>query len=144
MHKFISNNREVIGFIPESERSSHIQIVDLNLGVLPAGRALGIRWNTDADFLDFTINKSIDATSLRRRSVLATIACLYDPLGCVSPFVLKGKLILQQMCRENISWDNPMPMHLKPRWKEWLNDQQMLPTLNIPRCYIPPQFGDCS
>ena len=122
LHKFISNNREVIGFIPESERSSHVQIVDLNLGVLPEGRTLEIRWNTDADSLEFTINTSIDATSLKRRSVLATISFLYDPLGCVSPFVLKGKLILQQMCREDLSWDNPMPIHLEPRWKEWLND----------------------
>ena len=34
-----------------------------------------------------------------------------------------------------------MPMYLKPRWNEWLNDLQTLPTLNIPRCYIPLQFG---
>ena len=109
--------------------------------MLPAGRALGMCWNTDTDSLEFTINTSIDATSLRRRSVLATIASLYDPLGCVSPFVLKGKLILQQMCREDTSWDNPIPIHLEPLWKEWLNDLQIIPTLNIPRCYLPPQFG---
>ena len=82
----------MIEFISESERSSHIQIVDLNLGVLPEGRALGIRWNTYADFLEFTINTSIDATSLRRRSVLATIASLYYPLGCDSPFVLRREV----------------------------------------------------
>ena len=135
----------MIEFISDSERSSHVHIVYLNLGVLPEGHALGTRWNTDADSREFTINTSIDAaTSIRRRSMLATIASLYGPLGCISPFVLKGKLILQQICREDIYWDNPMPIHLEPRWKEWRNDLHMIPSLNIPRCYLPPQFGKIS
>ena len=44
----------------------------------------------------------------------------------------------------NISWDNPMPIHIETRWKECLHGLQMLPTLNTPRCYLPLQFGKIS
>lgn len=37
--------------------------------------------------------------------MLSTVASIYDPLGFIAPFVLLGKQILQQMCREKIGWD---------------------------------------
>lgn len=40
-HKFVSNNRDVLDAIPESERASAVQDVDLNYSELPTQSVLG-------------------------------------------------------------------------------------------------------
>lgn len=76
-----------------------------------------------------------------RRGILSVTASLYDPLGFVSPFLLKGKVILQELCCRNIGWDYTLPEDLIPRWEEWKSSLQELKCFSIPRCYHPPSFG---
>lgn len=45
---------------------------------------------------------------MTRRGILCTIASVYDPLGFVAPFILRGKQILQQLCQEKVEWDEPL------------------------------------
>ena len=66
---------------------------------------------------------------------------MYDPLGFLAPFVLVGKKILQEICRKGISWDDPLPEELLPRWERWKADLKNLAKLSIPRCYKPLEFG---
>ena len=122
LHKFVSNSRQLMALIPVSERAETMRYVDLNFDDLPSERALGIKWNTDADTLQFMTNATFDSHNIDRRGVLSAIASLYDPLGCIAPFILIGKLILQQMCKENVNWDDPLPNHLKPKWEKWLQE----------------------
>ena len=56
LHKFVSNSKELLEHIPESERDVATQSIDINLDNLPTERALGIRWDTDQDTLKFTYN----------------------------------------------------------------------------------------
>ncbi|XP_044573069.1 uncharacterized protein LOC123257553 [Drosophila ananassae] len=44
-----------------------------------------------------------------RRSVLSSIARLYDLLGLAGPVVTKAKIFLQKLCREHHSWDESLP-----------------------------------
>ncbi|KAJ8337328.1 hypothetical protein SKAU_G00385480 [Synaphobranchus kaupii] len=37
------------------------------------------------------------------------MALVYDPLGFVAHFILVEKQILQQMCRDKLSWDDTLP-----------------------------------
>lgn len=67
---------------------------------------------------------------------------MYGPLGFVAPFVLSGKCILQELCRRNVQWDDPLPDDLRPRWEEWKTGLEGLKELSISRCYHPPQFGN--
>ena len=77
---------------------------------------------------------------LSRRGVLSTVASIYDPLGFVAPFVLLGKQILQQMCRDKLDWHEPLSSELKPRWESWLSDFKNLADVKIDRCYLPMDF----
>ena len=43
-----------------------------------------------------------------RRGMLSILSSIFDPLGLVSPFVLKGRKILQQLCEQNVKWDEPI------------------------------------
>ena len=49
--------------------------------------------------------------------MLSTISSDYDPLGFVAPVILVGKQILQELCRGNVDWDDPIPDELRPLWE---------------------------
>jgi len=56
--------------------------------------------------------------------------------------ILLGKQILQDLCRENADWNDPISDQLRPRREQWRNELRLLEGLKIPRCYKPEEFGD--
>ena len=75
--------------------------------------------------------------TLTRRGVLATVASVYDPVGLLTPLVLRAKKILQEICRRGVSWDGPLPEDVRTRWEQWKLDLLRLKELQIPRCFEP-------
>ena len=115
--KFISNHPDVLSAISEEDRKVGVKDQDLLAGKVPEERALGVLWNTDHDTLCFNIN--IMAKPLTRRGLLAMLSSIYDPLGLVSPFLLKGKKIIQKLCKDSFQWDHPIPENIKQQWLKW-------------------------
>ena len=62
---------------------------------------------------------------------------MYDPLGFVAPFLLKAKLILQDLCRNQFVWDDPIPEEYLKHWQAWLQELPRLEQLEIDRCFKP-------
>ncbi|XP_014678718.1 PREDICTED: uncharacterized protein LOC106818533, partial [Priapulus caudatus] len=139
LHKFTSNNQEVLRSIPESERAKD-QSLDMSLGDSQMERVLGIHWSVIPD--QFCFRLKLGERPLTRRGVLSAVASVYDPLGCLAPFVLRGKWILQQMCKEKVGWDDPLSESLRPKWEQWVAELPTLEQLQIPRCLVPEKFGD--
>ena len=138
LHKLVSNSKSVMDAIPESERASNTDSLDLP--AVNVERILGIQWNVKNDKFQFSI--TLNEKPMTRRGILSTVASVYDPLGCLAPFVLLGKQILQEMCRDKCDWDDPLSEELRPRWERWINELPKLAQIDIPRCYIPTGFGD--
>lgn len=136
LHKFISNNREVLESIPDTERACGIHDVDLNCDEFPVQTVLGIKWNVISDTFSFKV--TLDEKPATRQGILSTIASVFDPLGFLAPLLLLGKRVLQEMCQRGIGWDEPLPSELKPQWESWLNDLKNLQKLQIPRCLDDP------
>ena len=72
---------------------------------------------------------------MTKRDVLGIIAKIYDPLGLCSPVTIKGKMIFQEFCRRNITWDEKSPDDLLKQWLTWIADLKSAQTFTIPRCY---------
>lgn len=142
LNKFDSNEEEVLCCIDEPERVIASNPLDLNFETTQIGHVLGIQWSTKDDTFNFNVSlKDLPST---RRGILSVIASLYDPLGFVAPFVLQGKIILQELCRRGIGWDEQLPDELRSRWEEWKNGLQKLKEVTIPRCYHPNAYGEIS
>ncbi|CAI5682991.1 unnamed protein product [Oreochromis niloticus] len=139
LHKFISNNREVLESIPDSERASEAQDVDISHHELPVQTVLGVRWSVSSDTFSFKV--ALEEKPVTRRGILSIIASVFDPLGFLAPFLLIGKKILQEMCLKSIGWDEPLPGELKPQWESWVADLKNLQRLQIPRCFVPESLG---
>ena len=138
LHKFISNSKKVLDAIPKEECAAAAKDKDMALGELHMERALGVQWCVASDEFQFRV--IVKENPLTRRGVLSTVASVYDPLGFVAPFILLGKQILQQMCRDKLSWDDTLPDDLRPLWESWLQDLRNLAEVKIPRCYVPSSF----
>ncbi|XP_032690541.1 uncharacterized protein LOC116853521, partial [Odontomachus brunneus] len=93
---------------------------------------LGIGWNPKSDA--FHIKVSIqDEMPTTKRSILSAIARLYDPLGWVTPVVLAAKVIIQQLWRLKVSWDERVPNTILQRWQLIYAGIPRLNELYIPR-----------
>ena len=139
LHKFLSNSKTVLESIPPEDRVKGLVDVDLLKEPLPIERALGVQWCVESDCFQFRI--TLSDHPLTRRGILATVCSVYDPLGLISPVVLVGKKILQLLCADQLSWDDPLPDSLKSRWERWRNSVHKLGSLEIRRCYKPAEFG---
>ncbi|KAJ8889354.1 hypothetical protein PR048_008853 [Dryococelus australis] len=52
-----------------------------------------------------------------KRTVLATIASVFDPLGLISPIVISCKILLQVLWQSKLDWDKVLPSELLCKWK---------------------------
>jgi hypothetical protein len=98
-----------------------------------------MQWCVELDLFEFRIILSNKPPT--RRGILSTVSSVYDPLGFAAPFILPAKKILQDLCREDIGWDDEVSDEYKIRWERWLNELPSLQKLQVPRCVKPTDFG---
>ena len=77
----------------------------VTLSNLTKEKALGVKWDTQNDTLSFYIKLANEP--LTRCDLLSTLSSAYDPLGLGAPILLKGKQIIQRLCRNRLNWDEP-------------------------------------
>ena len=149
--KWISNEKEVIEQIPESERAPSVKVVEESI-VMPMERALGVVWDTSSDCFVYEVVKRDIADT--RRKILSLIASLFDPIGFIAPFLIRAKIFLQQVWQLGIGWDDALPPEFLKEWSKWQEELDEISQFRIPRFYrhIPDNpsvidlhvFGDAS
>ena len=48
--------------------------------------------------------------------------------------MLMAKLIFQDACRLEFSWDNVLPEDLEKRWVKWLKEMEAVTDIKVDRC----------
>ena len=66
---------------------------------------------------------------------------MFVPFDFVAPIVLPAKVILLDLCRRRLEWDDSIPDDERNRWLNWLEDLTKLEQLSVDRCLKPPSFG---
>ena len=140
LHKFASNSKAVLEAIPVEDRSKDLKDLDLRHDVLPVQRSLGTYWCIESDTIGFRIE--LRDKPLTRRGILSTVSAVYDPLGIIAPVILVGKQLFQELCRDGVNWDDPVPSHIYAQWEKWRSELPLLEKIKIARCVKPPGFGE--
>ena len=83
LHKFTSNNSEVLNSLPSEDRATDKRNPSLVSNDPAIERALGVHWCIETDTLQFRIE--LKDKPLSRREILSTVSSIYDPLGLVAP-----------------------------------------------------------
>lgn len=130
--KWISNSREVLESIPVEARAKGVKEPNLENDALPTERASRVSWFVETDTFGFKVN--IKEKPCTRRGILSVISPVYDPLGTAAPVVLPAKLLLQNLCKKGLGWDDEILSNYLPRWKVWLNGLPKLSQVSVDRC----------
>ncbi|XP_046548628.1 uncharacterized protein LOC124258605 [Haliotis rubra] len=138
LHKFASNSKEVLMSIPPEDCAKGISDVDIMCDSLPVERTLGVNWCIVSDTFGFRIH--LKDQPFVRRGILSTINSIYDPLGFIAPVLLLGKQILQETCKDQLDWDEPLPDDIRAKWEKWRCQLWQLDDLQVSRCFKPPDF----
>uniref|UniRef100_A0A1X7UC75 Uncharacterized protein n=1 Tax=Amphimedon queenslandica TaxID=400682 RepID=A0A1X7UC75_AMPQE len=98
---------------------------------------LGVRWNVDEDHIVLDIQKSLttaDVGSLMKRHI--AVSKFYNPLGLLSPIIIKMNLFLQKVCLATVGWDDELSDELKKKWKLLFEELRDSDTVRMPRYYL--------
>lgn len=65
-----------------------------------------------------------------KRAILSTIAKIYDACGFLAPIIIEAKIIMQELWKRKVDWDESLKelhSNLQSRWENYYNS---LPKLN--------------
>ena len=108
-------------------------------------KALGVKWNTSEDQLGYTFDSVIKATDNSEPTkwgIVSAIGKFYDPMGYLSPIVIKFKVFMQALCEAKIGWDELIPEQLMIRWEVLLSELRKAKIITIPRSYLSGLDGE--
>ncbi|GFT30996.1 uncharacterized protein TNCV_1683601 [Trichonephila clavipes] len=90
-------------------------------------------WDPVRDTFSFKVGV-IPSASYTKRSVLLTIARLFDPLGRVGPVMSKAKMFMQKLWRLSIDWKDLLSNKVYYEWHQLLIRLENINSINIKKC----------
>ena len=74
--------------------------------------------------------------------MLSVTSSVYDPLRFVTPFILTAKVILQDICKKKLDWNDRIPDEDLRRWQTWLCELPKLEHFHVERFFKPRDVGE--
>ena len=59
---------------------------------------------------------------------------MYDVFGFVSPYLIRAKVLLQDLWKDGLSWDSEVGDEVAKVFRKWESELLRLPEINVPRC----------
>ena len=100
-------------------------------------KVLGVVWDPGADVLKYKIHKEGKGCALTKRDALSELAKVYDPVGFASAFIIKGKIMMQQLWIDGVSWDEKLSHVRTNEWMKFLAEIKQLDGITFDRCLVP-------
>ncbi|XP_055712962.1 uncharacterized protein LOC129807608 [Phlebotomus papatasi] len=139
IRNFVSSSPVIINGLPPDLRLPKLS-VDLDFDS-KFEKVLGVWWEPLTDVFSFRNRESVDTENLpTKRQALKTLMKVYDPVGFVAQFIIRGRIIFQRIWRFGTDWDQQLPAELCQQWKAWVAQLIHLSDVEIPRCYAPLEY----
>ena len=150
VRKFYTNSPLVLSRIDPELLAKQITFNETNDVIYENGKVLGMQYDaTEEDCLvfvskfqdmdDFISWKNrgsetkVKPNEWTKRLILRAAASIFDPLGLISPFTVRAKVLLQKIWGLKIDWDQPLPEEIVKKWLDWLNGVFEIPKIKISR-----------
>nr|CAI5818359.1 unnamed protein product [Callosobruchus analis] len=126
----ITNILHQSGFVLRKFRSNHQSVVEDDMQTIEGEyqmfkdekcKTLGLLWNTTLDIFCYSVHMS-ELKVVTKRTILSTIARIFDPLGLIAPITIVAKLILQKLWQSNSDWDKSVSMELYTTWNKFFKN----------------------
>jgi Pao retrotransposon peptidase len=129
LRKWASNSNKLLSSLPAELKTEE----NLDINQENSIKTLGIQWNPSKDEFLFKLQKIDSRNELTKRTILSIISSIYDPLGWLSPITVKAKILVQDLWKSNITWDEKLPTEINQTWMTFLSELQETETFRIPR-----------
>lgn len=123
-------------------------------------RVLGMGWNSGSDTLVYEVKLNFSTKRrkvhsepklsreqvprniplpLTKRQVLSQVNGIYDPMGLISPFTVRAKIMLRKLwgLEKKLEWDDPIPECFRQEWMFFFEELFQLEEITIQRCIQP-------
>ncbi|KAL0871044.1 hypothetical protein ABMA27_004850 [Loxostege sticticalis] len=137
---FNSNRPNVLRELPLESRATAPK--QLGTSADQHGRTLGLIWDAESDELSFNTVlvrvpqevKTLERTPTKREA-LSAVMSIFDPLGLLSYYTIRAKIIIQKVWRLQTNWDEELPDELANEFRTWLSGVESLRSLRLSRLY---------
>lgn len=96
-------------------------------------KTLSLYWNPLRDELQYHVQVPDASKKVTKRTILATVAQIFDPLGLIGPTTIKAKIILQRLWLSKLDWDESVPLVIHTMWTQYVGHLKSLQLIQIPR-----------
>lgn len=141
-----SNSTAVLEAMGESTEPQSVDMLSSRTG--QAEKVLGMWWQTIDDTMTYSLrfvsiyDEVVQTTRPpTKRQLLRLLMSIYDPLGLIAQFLVGLKMILQEVQKTQIGWDEPIEEAQEKKWKAWIQHLPKIENLRIPRCYLSPSLS---
>ena len=108
--------------------------ISIEMNSNPEFKTLFVNYDLISDIFKYSPFESIKvANNITKRHILKNASRIFDPLGLLAPCTIVPKLLIQKTWKENLDWDDPLPMHLKTDWLEFVDNIKEINSVTIPR-----------
>ena len=83
--------------------------------------------------------------TLMKRQILSHLKLIYDPMGLISPFIVRAKIMPQKLwaLNRNLGWDDPIPEGFRSEWLQVFQEFSRLQDISFDRSIKPDKtVGD--
>ncbi|GFW66731.1 DUF1758 domain-containing protein [Trichonephila clavipes] len=95
-------------------------------------KILGLFWDLNDD--SFKLRAALSDQVSTKRQMLSIIARIFDPLGFVSPSTIILKIILQDLWKAGLDWDDEISPDILNRCNRFQAEISCLKQIKVPRC----------
>ncbi|XP_029679590.1 uncharacterized protein LOC115245421 [Formica exsecta] len=124
--KWQSNHPELLQALPMD-----VTAVEPNSFDNTQGKILGLIWQPHSDQFVFS-SKAFNRPVITKQIILSEVAQLFDPLGFLSPVIIRAKTLLQELWLEKVGWDDCLSPQLRHRWTHFRSELSDLTSITIP------------
>ncbi|GFY02351.1 DUF5641 domain-containing protein [Trichonephila clavipes] len=142
LRKWISNDCELM----KQWQLEHFDHLNMNDFVNHPHRVLGLLWHPQKDYLSLRLTSLLDFLQKRKntkRFLLMAAGRIFDPLGFVSPFTIRFKILFQEIWQRKTDWDEELLPDIREKFEQWCSEASFLCELQIPRYALQCDSVNC-
>ena len=103
-------------------------------------KVFGVLWNIQSDQFVFDLSTIVTATITlipTKCKAISLIGHFYGPLGFLSPVAIRFNVLVQELCKSQVNWDEPLQGELLKKWTDLITDLTQSEPISIDRQYFP-------
>lgn len=145
LRSFTSNSSDVLSALQElpGQNITAIPKHTPSDGSLSTEKVLGMIWQPFTDTFRYELKfHQLDPDIITgercpsKRELLSVIMSIFDPLGFLANFLISAKLLMRELWKFKLLWDEALPIAIRTAWDKWSENLQKVVHIQIPRYYF--------